>query len=132
MLGSRLVDRLAADEVELAAALDGDAEAFRRLTDKYTRELHVHCYRMLGSFHDAEDAVQESLLRAWRHLGTFANGSTFRAWLYRIAPNACLSRGTRQPAEPPLPQRIADAVARTTEPAFNLSPYPDALLDELK
>jgi RNA polymerase sigma-70 factor (ECF subfamily) len=135
MLASRLAERFAADntasEVELAAALDGDAEAFRRLTDRYTRELHVHCYRMLGSFHDAEDAVQESMLRAWRHLGTFANRSTFRAWLYRIATNVCLSRGPRQPADRPLRQPIAEAVARATEPAINLSPYPDALLDEL-
>src|SRR3984893_4454702 len=132
MRASRLAERFAADEVELAAALDGDAEAFRRLTDKYTRELHVHCYRMLGSFHDAEDAVQESLLRAWRYLGTFASRSTFRAWLYRIATNVCLSRGPRRPAGRPLPQPIAEAVARATEPAINLSPYPDALLDELE
>jgi len=132
MLVSRLAERFAADEVELAAALDGDPDAFRRLTDRYNRELHVHCYRMLGSFHDAEDAVQESLLRAWRHLGTFANRSTFRAWLYRIATNVCLSRGRHRPADRPLPQPIAEAVARATEPAIHLSPYPDALLDELE
>src|SRR6202521_5747759 len=132
MLASRLAERFAADEVELGAALDGDAEAFRRLTDRYTRELHVHCYRMLGSFHDAEDAVQESLLRAWRHRGTFASRSTFRAWLYRIATNVCLSRGPRRLADRPVPHAIAEAVARATEPAINLSPYPDALLDELE
>src|ERR1700738_386943 len=114
MLSRRLAERFAAGnniEVELAAALDGDADAFRRLTDGYTRELHVHCYRLLGSFHDAEDAVQESLLRAWRHLGTFANRSVFRAWLYRIATNVCLSRGPYRPAGRPLAQRIADAGA---------------------
>jgi RNA polymerase sigma-70 factor, ECF subfamily len=131
MLTSRLAEHCAAEEVEVAAALDGDAEAFRRLTDRYARELHLHCYRMLGSFHDGEDAVQESLLRAWRHLGTFASRSTFRAWLYRIATNVCLSRGPRRPADRPLPQPLAEAVARATEPAVNLSPYPDALLDEL-
>src|ERR1700737_3018336 len=112
MLASRLAEPGAADEVELAAALDGDAEAFRRLTDRYTREPQVHCYRMLGSFHDAADAVQESLLRAWRHLGTVASGSTFRAWLDQIATNVCLSRGPRRPADRPLPQPIAEAVAR--------------------
>src|SRR5258708_39449187 len=112
MLASSLVERFASEEVEIGAALVGDAEAFRRLTDRYTRELHVHCYRMLGSFHDAEDAVQDSLLRAWRHRGTFANRSTFRVWLYRIATNVCLSRGPRPPADRPLPQPIAAAVAR--------------------
>src|ERR1700730_4304585 len=114
MLATRLADRFAAAEVDLAAALDGDAEAFRRLTDRYTRELHVHCYRMLGSFHDAEDAVQDSLLRAWRHRGTFANRSTFRAWLYRIATNVCLSRGPRHSANRPLPKKIADGTAQRT------------------
>ena len=120
------------EEAELGAALDGDAEAFRRLTDSYTRELHVHCYRMLGSIQDAEDAVQETLLRAWRHRSTFGGRSTFRAWLYRIATNVCLSRGPRRPAERPLPEGIAQAVARGTEPWINLSPYPDAWLDQLQ
>jgi len=132
MLTIRLAEGIAADEVQLAAALDGDAEAFGRLTDRYTRELHVHCYRMLGSFHDAEDALQESLLRAWRHLGTFGRHSTFRAWLYRIATNVCLSRRPRQPADRQLPKLIAEAIARATEPAVSLSPYPDALLDGLE
>jgi RNA polymerase sigma-70 factor (ECF subfamily) len=101
------------------------------VTDRYTRELHVHCYRLLGSFHDAEDAVQDSLLRAWRHRGTFAHRSTFRAWLYRIATNVCLGRGPRRPADRPLLPALAEAVARATESAITLSPYPDALLDGL-
>jgi RNA polymerase sigma-70 factor (ECF subfamily) len=132
MLSSPLAERVPSEELELAAALDGDAEAFRRLTERYTRELHVHCYRMLGSFHDAEDAVQETLFRAWRHLATFASRSTFRAWLYRIATNVCLSRGPRRPTDRPLPRPLAEAVAHGTQPSINLSPYPDALLDELE
>ena len=69
----------------LRAALAGDQDAFHLLTGRYTRELLAHCYRLLGSFPDAEDAVQETLLRAWRHLASFAGRSSYRAWLYRIA-----------------------------------------------
>jgi RNA polymerase sigma-70 factor (ECF subfamily) len=116
----------------LAAALAGDSQAFQALTDPYIRELHVHCYRLLGSFHDAEDALQETLLRAWRHLASFEGRSTFRAWLYRIATNVSLTQRQRTRAQIPfLPQVVADAVAQSTEPRINLSPYPDALLDEL-
>jgi RNA polymerase sigma-70 factor (ECF subfamily) len=101
----------------IAAASTGDEAAFRDLAEPYRRELHVHCYRMLGSVHDAEDALQETLLRAWRHLSSFQGRSSFRAWLYRIATNVCLATlGGRQ--EP------------TIEPAA-LTPYPDAWLDEL-
>jgi RNA polymerase sigma-70 factor (ECF subfamily) len=110
----------------------GDPEAFCRLTDPYTRELHLHCYRMLGSFHDAEDAVQETLLRAWRHLATFEGRSPLRAWLYRIATNICLRHRARRRTDPPVVPRLAEAIAHSTEPAVRLSPYPDALLDELE
>jgi RNA polymerase sigma-70 factor (ECF subfamily) len=87
---------------------------------------------MLGSFHDAEDAVQETLLRAWRYLATFQGRSSFRGWLYHIATNVCLTQRSRRRTDlPVLPQALAEAVARSTEPALNLSPYPDALLDAL-
>ena len=121
----------ALDEVGLEAALAGDADAFRELTDKYKRGLHLHCYRMLGSFHDAEDAVQETLLQAWRHLATFAGRGSFRAWLYRIATNVCLKQRSRLRAQPPPLPRTIEGIPHTDEPAINLSPYPDSLLDEL-
>ncbi|HKB20011.1 MAG TPA: RNA polymerase subunit sigma-70, partial [Gaiellaceae bacterium] len=102
----------------IEAASAGDDAAFRDLAEGYRRELHVHCYRMLGSVHDAEDALQETLLRAWRHLDSFEGRSSFRAWLYRIATNVCLAALGKRP-EPPM-----------EEPAV-LTPYPDAWLDEL-
>ena len=123
----------ATETEDRAAALAGDEEAFRRLTETFTRELHVHCYRVLGSFQDADDALQETLPRAWRHLASFEGRSSFRAWLYRIATNVCLTGTARRRVEPsPLPAALATAVATSTEPIIYLSPYPDALLDELE
>jgi RNA polymerase sigma-70 factor (TIGR02960 family) len=98
-----------------------DEQAFSRLAQRHRRELHVHCYRMLGSFEDAEDAVQETLLRAWRKRETFEGRSTFRAWLYRIATNACLDLLARRRPEP-----------ATGGEVLWLQPYPDRLLDELR
>jgi RNA polymerase sigma-70 factor (ECF subfamily) len=107
----------------IAAAREGDEAAFRDLTERYRRELHVHCYRMLGSVHDAEDAFQDTMLRAWRHLSGFEGRSTFRAWLYRIATNVCLAASARrqEPREP----------APLDEEPLALTPYPDEWLDEL-
>jgi RNA polymerase sigma-70 factor, ECF subfamily len=99
----------------IAAAQAGDERAFRRLVEPYRRALEVHCYRMLGSPHDAEDVVQETLLRAWRSLERFERRSSVRTWLYRIATNACLDELERRP--------------RRTE---TVEPYPDARLEDLE
>jgi RNA polymerase sigma-70 factor (TIGR02960 family) len=106
-----------------AAAAAGDQAAFDELAGLHRRELHVHCYRMLASFDDAEDAVQEALLRAWRGRDGLSHGPEYRAWLYRIATNVCLDM---------LRQRSRQAAAmRTYADVPWLQPYPDLLLDEV-
>ena len=117
----------------LAKAREGDEQAFRDLTDGHRRELQVHCYRILGSVQDAEDAVQETLLAAWRGLDGFEQRSSLRTWLYTIATNRCLNTlrdGARRPQEerplsfqPPEPTRYGEFAW--------LEPYPDALLEGL-
>ena len=112
-----------ADGAEVAAVAAGDEPAFGVLVRRYRRELHVHCYRMLGSFTDAEDLVQETFLRAWRSRESFGGGSGFRAWLYRIATNACLDQLRRSARRVPALHSFAEVPW--------LQPYPDRLLDEI-
>jgi len=83
------VELVRADLISRAQA--GDGEAFRALTEPHRRELQVHCYRMLGSVQDAEDALQDTLLAAWQGLAGFEGRASIRTWLYRIATNRCLS-----------------------------------------
>jgi RNA polymerase sigma-70 factor (TIGR02960 family) len=117
----------------IARARAGDGDAFREVTEPHLRELQVHCYRMLGSFQDAEDALQDTLLAAWQGLAGFAGRASLRTWLYRIATNRCLSAlrsASRRPAmewnipevEPPEPTRLGEVAW--------LQPFPDALLED--
>ena len=116
----------------LARAQTGDGEAFRQLTERHRRELLVHCYRMLGSFQDAEDALQDTLLAAWQGLAVFEGRASLRTWLYRIATNRCLNArraASRRPAkewdipgvEPPSPTRLGEVTW--------LEPLPEAVLE---
>ena len=125
------MELVTADLISRARAGDGDA--FRELTEPHRRELQVHCYRMLGSFQDAEDALQDTLLAAWQGFGGFEGRASLRTWLYRIATNRCLNArrsASRRLAkewdvpnvEPPEPTRLGEVVW--------LEPFPDALLKE--
>lgn len=105
------------------APLPSDEATFSALAERHRRELHLHCYRMLASVHDAEDAVQETFLRAWRSRETFAGRSTFRAWLYRIATNAALDIIGRRPSVP----SVTEDGNRAFEVPW-LEPYPERLL----
>ena len=117
----------------LEAARGGDEDAFGRLVEMYRSELHAHCYRMLGSVHDAEDALQDALLRAWRGLARFEGRSSLRSWLYRIATNACLDAIGRRPKRV-LPVDYGPATdphQGTGEPLVEsvwIEPYPDEKL----
>ncbi len=111
---------LVSTDQTVSAAIAGDEPAFAALTERHRRELHVHCYRMLASFDEAEDAVQETFLKAWRGRSGFGGNSQFRAWLYRIATNVCLDM-------------LRHSSRRTAGRWFAevpwLQPYPDVLLE---
>jgi RNA polymerase sigma-70 factor (TIGR02960 family) len=120
----------------LVVAQAGDERAFGELTQPLLRELHVHCYRMLGSLDDADDALQETLLRAWRQLDRFEPRAPFRAWLYRIATNVCLTslaQRARRGEVTSVDRGNArdDSSGRQGGEQMRLDPYPDRLLDEL-
>jgi RNA polymerase sigma-70 factor (ECF subfamily) len=122
------------DEQRLVeAARGGDADAFRRLIEAHRAELHAHCYRMLGSPHDADDALQETRLRAWRGLSGFEAGRPLRPWLFRIATNVCLDALARRsrrvlPLDQGPPAVDGDGAGRPARETRWLVPYPDAAL----
>ncbi len=120
------------EQALLEAARGGDEGAFQSLLDPHRRELHAHCYRMLGSVHDAEDALQEALLRAWRGLDRFEGRSSLRSWLYRIATNASLDAIERRPKRVlPIDYAPADPQGGPGEPLLEsvwIEPYPDDAL----
>lgn len=122
------------DQQLIAAATSGDDAAFSALAERHRAELQVHAYRMLGSLEDAQDAVQDALLRAWRSRETYDGRSTFRAWLYRITTNACLRILERRPRRlmPYDAGPAAELGAHPLPPADLpwLQPYPDLLIDE--
>src|SRR5262245_14655586 len=115
----------------IAAAGEPDEATFSTLVERHRRPLHVHCYRMLGSFDEAEDVVQETLFRAWRARSTFDGRSSFRTWLYRIATNACLDeldRRKRRPRSVRFEDGSSAAGPSAAEVAW-LQPYPDRYLE---
>src|SRR5262249_43316405 len=122
-----------ADRELLELARSGDETSFARIAEQHRAALHAHCYRMLGSIHDAEDALQETLLRAWRGLPDFEGRSSLGTWLYRIATNTCLAAIGRRPSRL-LPYEYGPAVSPTHdigEPLVEstwVEPYPDGAL----
>src|SRR5918994_1761325 len=111
-----------------------DHGAFRELVDAHRSDLHAHCYRMLSSLHDADDALQETLLRAWRSLPGFRGQSSLRTWLYRIATNVCLDALAGRPKRvlpidygPPTPPRDG-VLERPVPDAAWIGPYPDEVV----
>jgi len=124
------ITRTTVERLQLEAARRGDERAFQQLVERYRRELLAHCYRMLGSIHDAEDALQEALLRAWRSLARFEGRSSLRAWLYRIATNTCLDLIGRRPRRTtPLdhgpPSDAAPGPGAPLSESVWIEPFPD-------
>src|SRR3954463_10712776 len=117
----------------LDAARAGDDQAFGRLVEPHRHELHAHCYRMLGSVHDAEDALQDALLRAWRAVGRFEGRASLRSWLYTIATNTCLNEIAKRPKRV-LPVDYGPATHPHVGPgapvveSVGIEPYPDERL----
>jgi RNA polymerase sigma-70 factor (ECF subfamily) len=130
-----LIAMTAAEPSRQEQALERANEAFEQLAEPFRHEIKLHCYRMLGSVHEAEDLVQETYLRAWRNFGSFEGRGSFRAWLYRIATNACLDAlASRKNVPRLLPDQQAPAAAQLPEsgPAPDvawLEPYPDSNLE---
>jgi RNA polymerase sigma-70 factor, ECF subfamily len=127
--------RVVTSERSKSPIRSGDASEYISLIEPYRRELHLHCYRLLGSIHEAEDMVQETMLRAWQHFDTFKGQASLRTWLYRIATNICLDTLKKRtprtlptsvsPAANPF-HPLAPALAESTW----LEPYPDSWLAE--
>jgi RNA polymerase sigma-70 factor, ECF subfamily len=122
------------DAAVVTSVRSGDESTFAAISEQYRRQLHVHCYRMTGSVDEAEDLVQETMLRAWRGRASFEGRSSFRNWLYRIATNACLNALERSPRRVTAP----DVTPATDDPRSTpkwapelpwLQPYPDELLE---
>jgi RNA polymerase sigma-70 factor (TIGR02960 family) len=116
----------------IAKARAGDGDAFKELTEPHLRELQVHCYRMLGSFQDAEDALQNTLLTAWQSLAGFEGRASIRTWLYKVATNRCLDArraATRRPAREWDMSQFEPPVPTLRDEAIWLQPFPDALLE---
>ena len=119
---------------EVALLRSGDQAAFAAVVEPYRRQLHVHCYRMVGSFDDADDLVQETMLRAWRARESFEGRSSVRGWLYRIATNACLNFLERSPRRVTAPDVAPPTQDPRTMPRWApempwIQPYPDDLLE---
>jgi len=133
---SLIQNQVSRESEQLAAARKGDSQQFSEVTEPYRRELQVHCYRILGSVHEAEDMVQETMLKAWKRLDTYEGRASFRSWLYKIATNSCLdfldqkkSRrllpfDERSPSDPQTP------ILPPTPEVSWLEPFPDEWLGD--
>ena len=125
------------EAAHLAAARQGDTQHFSELAEPFRRELQVHCYRILGSLHEAEDMVQETMLRAWTRLETYGGRSSFRAWLYKIATHACLDLLDRRRSRRLLPPQArpasdpGEAIAAPSTEMLWLEPLPDEWLEDI-